>query len=516
MFFKVRKFLLLFLLFSSIQTLATEKPVTIVTYITWFPAFATMNGCNLWTLGELGYERSIKEGVRNYPYPSKLLQERQFLTEFAPSTPKKAFEATSLNLKIQNILDQELSDIKKSGFDVVAIDILPIPPDATNITQVFCGIPAVEYIGKRASLMGLKSTILSDVMNRSGDYPNGRVMTVAEWEKIYQNMIQKAHNWKWYWKKNDKYPIIFQFAAGEGSIMEDGTRLHGRKAILRWNEIKKRLDAKNFKAMYFLDFRSDSIPVLFVNNDANLGGFVFAPGAPQGLVNKLSLQIKNSTHDTVWTVSPGYYSQKLKVFLAPDFSRIHKAYTEAISNGVNKILFITWNDLLEDTDMVPSLNKGDALVKLLAFYNEWFKTRIQPVRDKSILIFASPLRRPETITSHPPVWAQGNGKSYNEDQTHQKIYYWLYTPKGSKSSLNFNENVITPTLDRCTDHRGCITIGSFDLNGRITGSIILKRVNEKNEVFVSEKSSFSITSTKIEMQRSGTGGLEYRYQALEK
>ena len=526
MVFKTRKFIVYFILIISAAqiitpvhpVLAAEKPVTIVTYLTWYPAFATLNGCNSWASDGFGHKSSAKKGgVRNYPYPPRNQQEKHPLENFNPKTPREAFADASILSKIQSMLDQEMDDIKKAGFDMIAIDILPIPPEATNLVKEFCGINAVKHLGERAKLKGIRSVILSDVMNRSGDYPNGRVMTATEWEHIYQDMIQHAQNWDWYWKKGGKYPVILQFAAGEGSIMEGGTRLNGMQAIRRWYEIKERLDAKNIKGMYFLDFRSNTIPALIANNDDNIGGFVFAPGAPQGLVNLLTSKIKNSAHDTIWTVSPGYYNQNHKAFFAPDFSRIHKAYMEAINNNINKILFITWNDFREDTDMAPSLNKGDALVNLLAYYNEWFKTKNQPVREKSILVFALPLRKPKIIISHPPAWAQGNGKDYNEDQTHQKVYFWIYTPYRSKTNLYFNGSAVEkPTLATCTDHRGCITIDSFDLDGYTSGEIVLERINEKGEKFVSEKKGGSVTSVHEELQRTGAGGLEYRYHALEK
>jgi hypothetical protein len=306
-----------------------------------------------------------------------------------------------------------------------------------------------------------------------------------------------------------------QFGAGaeQPSIRDNENLLADKEAFRRWVEIKEGLDARNIKGMYYLDFRGPTMGSFSEANTDNLGGFVFGPGSTQEDVNTKTTTLKNSGHEVIWTVSPGYYhnGETVKTFRAPDFIRIHKAYTAAIANNADKMLFVTWNDFAEDTDMAPSRNKGRALVALVAYYNEWFKTRVQPARDKSILVFASPLRNPETVITPPPRWS-----APDEEETHQKVYYWLYTPEGSKSTLYFNERPISNTREStCTPGRGCITIGSFDLTGMILNTVVLERVNEKDEKFVSERHLFSVTPTKVETQRKETGGLEYRYQVIE-
>jgi hypothetical protein len=115
----------------------------------------------------------------------------------------------------------------------------------------------------------------------------------------------------------------------------------------------------------------------------------------------------------VWSVSPGYYSGRLRAWTPPDFARIHTAYQAAMEADATSICVLTWNDFLEDTDIVPSANKGRALFDVFAYYNEWFKTDRQPKIDRERIILAYPKTIPSKILSES-----------GADRYRPTVYYW--------------------------------------------------------------------------------------------
>lgn len=115
----------------------------------------------------------------------------------------------------------------------------------------------------------------------------------------------------------------------------------------------------------------------------------------------------------VWSVSPGYYSGRMNAWTTPDFARIHSAYMAAMEANAESICVLTWNDFLEDTDIVPSDNKGRALLDIFAYYNLWFKSDRQPPISRERIVLAYPQCIPRNIRS------RSGGDEYRP-----VVYYW--------------------------------------------------------------------------------------------
>jgi hypothetical protein len=129
---------------------------------------------------------------------------------------------------------------------------------------------------------------------------------------------------------------------------------------------------------------------------------LFGPAASKTYQIKMHEMLRNGTRDTipiVWSVSPGYYSPRLKAWTQPDFERIHTLTLAAVAAKAQRMEVLTWNDWYEDTDIAPSANKGRVLLDLHAYYNDWFKRGVQPpiVRDR--VFVAYPICIPEKILS---------------------------------------------------------------------------------------------------------------------
>lgn len=447
--------------------------VTAVAYMSWFSVIGAQNGCNVWKSGEFGYRSSSVSNTRNYPL---LSEETRRIKEVSP-----ALVADSPDLT--RILDKEFLDIKKTGFDVVAVDILPIPPNGFVHQTSFCGLNAIETFGVSASKSGLKTVLLSDRMNRSADYPDGRVISFEEWRSIYREALLIANRNDWYWKI-DGSPVILQFGAAGGSI--EG--VSGSKSIKKWNELFHELAVSDAKAKYFVDIRPNVISSIQSIN--SVGVFMFTPGAPVELTALAARKLMDSGMDVFWTVSPGYYRQSQKVFFAPSFGRIHEGYISAINSNADKLLFITWNDYEENTDISPSKHKGDVLKWLVKFYNEWFKTGVYPSRPNGKLIVSVPMRSPEVVESTVPKWA----RRFDEEGDFGQAFYWINSPV--HSSLLLDDAVVAQV-------KPGVNYGSVDLRGKLDGVF---RVKDFGESLI-----FSIERSTIESQRHGSGGLEYRY-----
>lgn len=68
-----------------------------------------------------------------------------------------------------------------------------------------------------------------------------------------------------------------------------------------------------------------------------------------------------------------------------------EAWLAAIKNNAPAAVIQTWNDLSEDSSMMPESNHGYAYYELGKYYVDWFKTgRIPTVKNEQILLFHHP------------------------------------------------------------------------------------------------------------------------------
>ncbi|MDR3107552.1 MAG: hypothetical protein LBU05_05070, partial [Bifidobacteriaceae bacterium] len=465
----------------------------------WSPASGSLVKSDTWS--DFGYqqaralnEQSTTGVIRNYPLASEALTG---VTAMSP--------ADSVNDNaVSAVLARDMAAIKAAGFDVVAIDTPPIPSADANSFPGLCGLDGVEYLGNAAAAEGLSSLILSDKKKVSdyptSEYPAGRYLTQAEWTELYQDYVEfgtDAVN-DWYYLEDGR-PVIMQFAATDGAMALDAAgvdQLTGAAALAAWGQVGAATNGK-----YYLDFRSGeaaSIPA-----GEQFGGFAFTPAVSQAITNRFAASAGAADRDVVWTVSPGYYNAGVGAngaFAPPDFTRLHAGYQAAIAAAAqgetDKLLFITWNDLLEDTDIQPSANKGEAMTRLTAFYNEWFKTGVQPQLDEPLVVIATPLRHPEQVKTAGSVTDSAASGEYADFGA---LHYWVFSPQAT--TLRLNGDVIAAVPG------GQIVTGSYQLDATTQGQVSLDSL--------SESLSFAVAASGAEQQRSGGGGLEYGYQVLE-
>ena len=471
---------LLFVFLTIGSSAWAEEKVAIVTYLTWYSAAGASNSCDSWKVGEFGFRQSRASSIRNYPLASQVIS-----TYGSEARPNRL----DLSSATGRALEADFNFVREAGFDVVALDVLPVPEAWIEYTKhgSGCGLGALQFFGDQAAKAGLKATLLSDVMNRSGDFPQGIRMNSKDWASYYAEVIHVANRNSWYYKISG-LPVIMQFGSTERSIDE----LTGRNAISRWQNLHDELEAKDLDAYYYMDLR----PVVLDFDPRRRGAFIFAPGAPQGYIDTLNRRLLASNRDVVWTVSPGYYNQRIGAFLPPDFRRIHESYIGAMAAGVKKILFITWNDFEEETDIAPSGTKGDALAWLVGFYNRWFKTEVIPGLDSPVLLVATPIRKPSEVLSHGPSW-MNERNSFGESDRTNRLFYWVYAQ--TPGVLRLNGKVQARV-------EAGVSFGEVPLDGRASGVLSLEGL--PGEI------TYRVEATRTESQRKGEGGLEYRYQRL--
>lgn len=471
--------LLLVLLSISSNALAQEK-VAMVAYLKWYSAAGASNGCESWKVGEFGFRHSRTSSIKNYPLAS------QVIPTYGSQVGPNGLDSHSSALRA---LEAEFTSVRDAGFDVVALDILPVPEAWIESTKrgSGCGLGALGFFGEQAAKVGLKTALLSDVMNRSGDFPQGVRMKHDDWIKYYAEVIRLAKSSSWYYKSAG-FPVIMQFGSTERSIDE----LTGRTAVSRWQDVHDKLEAQGLDGFYYMDLR----PGVMDFESRRRGAFIFAPGAPQGYIDTLNRRLISANRDVLWTVSPGYYNQRVGAFLPPDFRRIHESYAGAIAAGARKLLFISWNDFEEETDIAPSGTKGDALAWLVGFYNRWFKTEILPKLDSPVLLVASPIRQPSRVLSHGPRW-MNQSNSYGESDRPNRLFYWVYSK--AAGALRLNGQV------RAMVEPG-VSFGEIQLEDSSSGVLSLEGLPGHI--------GYRVEATGSESQRKGEGGLEYRYQRL--
>jgi hypothetical protein len=442
-----------FLLATVLRTGYSQEVV--VTYLSWFQPYGTTVGCNQWRAAGSNYEGRRRAGL-NFPNRSEKIKPRG---EILPLT-------FGLSQAGRDYIRSELELIKLAGFDVIAYDMLPDPnpkyPSFAN--AAYCGLDLFERYGDIAGELGLKLTLFSDIKNRSSDYPRTYTFTNEEWLSAYTTIGRMYGDKSWFWKPRG-VPAIFQFGATVGAMAGKS----GNEAIKGWDSLANELSQRRMPLDIFLDIRpSDEIRLFTQQRSGSMIPFVFAPGAPYGFLNRYLTSLSNRSPFLTWSVSPGYYNRSLMAHLPPDFARIHKSYMQAIKEKAKVLMVTTWNDLEEDTDIMPSQTKGMALASIFGFYNKWYKSGVQPSIERSTLIIALPQRQFANIKSGPPSW--GDGIAEGEGTMQGKIaYYWALLKDDGWLDINGTRIGLPAGLSFGTHQFGSVTsvqvLTSFNARG---------------------------------------------------
>lgn len=455
----IRSILILFLsiiLVCSNNAVARES---IITYISWYPSFGTVVGCDKWRDGGADYAKRAIQGA-NRPH----VGERSLASEYTSPITYALSANGGENIKT------ELSQIKSAGFDVVAYDMLPSPaPKRPVFTHsAYCGLDLFNRVGQIADRLDLKVAVFSDIKNISADFPNGYTFNLPEWQSAYATILKYYGDEPWYWRPRGR-PAIFQFGATVGAIKG----FQGVNAIREWGKIANGFSVSGIPLDIFLDVRpNDYLALKIADGDGGVMPFLFAPGAPSRFSNKFLKDLAVRTPYPVWSVSPGYYNRKLRAYLPPDFMRIHNAYSSALVNNAQAMLVATWNDFEEETDIVHSTHKSNGLLKVFEFYNAWFKSGVLPSLPKPIIIFAIPSYSFDHTQSAPPTWGGGIDDAKNHPYG-QVVYYWAYIKGDGWFTINGRKVNLRAGLNIGKENIGLVTAVNIysPFGGRATTEI---------------------------------------------
>lgn len=387
-----------------------KNKTVVVTVVSWNNHVGELNGVSTWKQGGYNYRKKrFSKKAENYPSSSFV------------GYPKHEINIESKDYLsfVREGATEELRLMKEAGIDVAAFDMLPMPEFDMRKPLTVTNTPFAHFLSfleweKAANNVQMKVCILADLKNVSSDYPRGRLLDEQQWIKNINYTLDYIAGLTSIWRISEK-PVLFHF----------GSHLPGNRQFLNgsgdsahyWIRIISTVRERDRDLFFVPDVRLYSEISLWERVADGL--YVFGPAAPSERLVDLNEKLSNKTRKVgVWSVSPGYYSPKLKVFTEPSFERIHDFYMNAIDRNVSVINLLTWNDYYERTDIRPTKLKGRALLELFGFYNRWYKSGIKPKLENSKIIIAYPASIPRTVSSRGPNWGDG-GKEYKPN-----IYYW--------------------------------------------------------------------------------------------
>ncbi len=378
------------------------------------------------------YDSELRWGHNNYAYRRYREGERvnhptglEWLTMPPPEYASEAF----YRIQREGAL-RDMKLMKEGGFDVAVYDMQPeasfqFAEPLSPQNRPLKNFPIFqEWLGA-AEDVGLKVGIGLSVVKPP---PNVEGM-VERLEAVFGAVADHPALWK---------------VAGRPVLMGFGTSVTGWRAFAPdpqasdpdggWMNIVLRL-RETGRDPYFIAHATPNDLNPHVWRAFADAVWIFGPAASLSYQIEMHSHLSKSVNNAlpvVWSVSPGYYSGRMDAWTSPDFERIHSAYMAAIEANADKICMLTWNDFLEDTDIVPSANKGRSLLDIFAYYNAWFKSGLQPPIDSERIVVAYPKCIPETIRSRS-----------GGDQYRPTVYYWALL-KNSRVLVFGNESVTLP------------------------------------------------------------------------
>lgn len=454
--------------------------------LSWTSPLGSLNGTRQWKLDGYDYQSDKKKnGLVNYPLPLEVPVSAE-ATKIGSEEFYKALRTAAVISEKQMVA---------AGFDAIAFDMLPKPDYDPKKPLDESNTPLAHFKSflvwlDAAKETGIRVGLMPDVANQSADYPKRRSLNAEEWVKVLSAALDMTPDSPQLWKADGR-PVLVHFGTDvfyggphpvEGAPKPDGG----------WREVLKQLRAAGKKFYFVADIRPHEL-VTDWNGIAD-AAYVFAPSAPAGFLSEYQAALaKKLSIPLMWTVSPGYYIRPLG-YTQPDFDRIHSTYMAAMNAGANGIYVMTWNDLGENTDIVPSAYKGRCLLDIFGFYNQWFKSGEQPVLPQDKVIVSYPVRLPEEVTSQSPVFSRilSGGGTWSAPSYQPKVFYWAYVHGPTTLTMRGVGQVHFRKAGLWYGDLGCVGAGAVEAR-------LGDKVLELPPVMATKK------------EGSGEGGLEYRY-----
>lgn len=378
---------------------ATPAPVqrqTLVSVMSWYSRLGDLNGTTAWQAGGYRNQRN-REGLsqKNWRWPD------------FPGLPATLIPGSDAYLDHQERAAREdLRLMAEAGFDVALFDMLPWPDWHPDQPLAAKNVPLAHFQTFQRWLRAAESQAITvglfpDIQNYSGDYPTGRVLTVAEWTASLTSALNLVRDAASLWRVDGR-PAVFHF--GTSSLCNKSPDPTAPAPDCGWREILKRVRDSGHNPYFIADVRPTE------PERAAWDGIVdafhcFHPGGPPAyLVEMQALLARRHAIPYVWSTSIGYYNPGLRSWSPPDFHRIHDVYVQALASGARFIHAMTWNDFGEDTDIAPSVFKGRCLLDVYAYYNRWFKDGQQPKTWGQHIILGYPRAIPATVMAKSVSW----------------------------------------------------------------------------------------------------------------
>lgn len=460
----------------------------VVTVLSWYSPIGALNGSKWWSQSGYGYQGAkASNGVKNYPLTPAIS---------LPIQEPQVGSGEFYTLQYQAALE-DLRQMRMAGFDVAAFDMLPMPAFNPAKPLNSTNVPFTHYETflqwlKAGEAVGMKVALFADIKNQSADYPEGYILNIQEWVNTLGGALDNFGKSPALWRLDGR-PVIIHFGTDVSS--EAPPMTGDNKPDGGWRFVLKTLRDSGRSFYFIADIRPHTFGGIKEWSGIADGVHMFAPASPTSFMTEKQTELSATfTVPYMWSVSPGYYNSAAKAYTEPDFRRIHETYLAAMKAGAKLINVLTWNDFGEDTDIAPSANKGRALLDIFSYYNNWFKSGVQPVTKDNEVILAYPARIPTNVYTRSPTY--GLGKWVAPTYT-PKVFYWA--------------NIKTArTLE-------VVGVGKVDLPsglsmgelGVATPSPILANLGGYSMQLP------AIRSISNESQQKAAGGLEYRYVIMK-
>ena len=401
---------------------ATDTRTTVAVVLSWYTILGASNGRVGWKNDGFAYKSITENKARHWKslLHNAPLASRQFEVRPTPSRLSNAY----WNL-VREAAREELGLLKEAGFDVFAFDMLPNPNFDPNIVmgpnnEPFALFSEFKIWLDVAGEYGMKGIVFADIWARSGDFPTRVVLNDRQWIDTISASIEVVGQSANYWRRGSR-PVLMHFGTDRrmgAAPISSSSATHGG-----WADILGSLKKRGLDIFFVADVRRPDIEKdEWVPWASAL--YMFIPSAPTSyIVDFQTESAKEFGSDWFWVVSPGYYRPGV-AYVKPDFSRLHSSYAAAAKSSSEVLVFLTWNDFEEETDIVPSLRKGPGLNNIVKCYNSYFKTRGWAC-DELLVIAYPPAIGVDQQTPSPRNW--GGRLAWSEKPFADEYYFWAFS-----------------------------------------------------------------------------------------